>query len=98
MKRLMFTLVLCMGLLGCGDKTVRPDTQVVSVTVPVHQEPPKAETIEEPYLPISGLTLRSSDEEVVKAYAASIQILKSYSDMLKEACSPFVAKPKEETK
>lgn len=98
MKRLMFTLVLCMGLLGCGDKTVRPDTQVVSVTVPVHVEPPKAETIEEPYLPISGLNARSSDEEVTRAYAASVQILKSYAEMLREACSPFIAKPKEETK
>ena len=87
-----------MGLLGCGEKAVKPDTAVTSVTVPVHQEPPKAETIEEPYLPISALTKQSSDEEVTRAYAQTVQILKSYADMLREACSPFVAKPKEETK
>jgi hypothetical protein len=71
---------------------------VISVAVPVHQDPPKAEDIEEPYLPVSALSKDSSDEEVAKAYAQSLQILKSHADMLRAALAPFIAKPKEETK
>lgn len=92
MNRLIVTGLLCAALWACGDMTVRPEPKVVQVAVPVHVDPPKAEKIERPFLPINTLTKDSSDEKVAEAYVKTVKILTGYAEMLEAACEPFMIK------
>lgn len=84
-------IALALSLSACEVNPKKlPDSVVVEV--PVFEAPPAPVKVEQPYLPIEDITAESSDEDVVKAYAKSILILKTYAAQLEESLKPYLNK------
>jgi len=66
-------LAMFLSLVGCV-----PYSQVVDI--PISAKPNISELPPKPYLPIYSLSDKNSPDEVVKAYVASIRILKISED------------------
>lgn len=84
---IMKYLILVLFLTGCctTEYIDRPVEVKVPVIVP-HPEPP---VVNEPELPISKLDKESTPNEVAKAYAISIKLLKGYGDQLQTIINSY---------
>lgn len=74
----IFVSVLLFMMVGCASTKQISTPVEVLVPVPVAAPQPPEDAFDLPELPIHTLTEKSSDEDVVKAYAASIKILQGF--------------------
>ena len=83
MKKILFLsvfLLILLFLVGCAHQND------AIIKVPVTQVPPMIAYEKEPRLPIQDLKSESSPNVVIKAYADSIQIQRSYIKYLRKSC------------
>lgn len=83
-KSLAF-VIIATSLLACS---YRPE--IVQVPVPVPCPPPPA--LERPELPIGALKPESPADQVMKAYVASIEVLKGYAIQLEKLLGGYRGK------
>ena len=85
-----YVLAVSIALATTGCHEVIFKDRIVKVPVLVFQQPPEPAKIE-PIgdLPTDQLTPSSSDEETARAYAETLEILKSYVKQLEAALAPF---------
>lgn len=63
--------------------------RIVTVKVPVEKEMAEPEVFILPVLPISDLTLESTPDEIVKKYAATVELLKKEVQLRDNALIPY---------
>ena len=66
---------------ACSTAPVKCETQIVKVPVAVVDAPPVVIT---PTLPITTITPKSSDDDVIRSYVESITALKAYTNELEQ--------------
>lgn len=76
-------------MLACTALPIKHDTIVPVVTV-VHEDIPAPAVVETPDIPITHITETSTQDEIIEAYAASVQILENYAAQLRAALQPYI--------
>jgi hypothetical protein len=83
---LLFTAVIA----GCDLNPTKPvEQQIVYIDRVVHADPPKPNDVQKPQIPVKQLTGTESDDDTLKAYATSVDLLLNYSQQLEASLKPF---------
>ena len=83
--KIILVLIMAASLVGCAHNQPQVVYETIKVEVPVYQVP-TFEIPEQPVLPVDQLTEADigNHEKIGKAYVKSINILKYYSNSLKD--------------